>query len=336
QCSEEKPICRNCIRRGEECRFEVPHRQQPHHQPSALPQAPSPSSGLNMLDLELLHHFCTSTHATLSDDSLIRDLWRVRVVKLSFTCECAMLAILSLSALHLGHFSPSRRNALRETAISFHNRASNTATQLMDNLKEENTEGLFAFSILTIYFAFASSPSDGTWTYPPWMTLISGCKSFISISNNQILAGPFSCLMSKACQHLEAHNQVFRVDYVRDLRRLVDESVSDLDRRRIYNDALCALNQTFGVFYETQGQKDLVDIFYWVIRSEDFLPLLADKEQEALVIFAYFCVLLNKLSRQWWLDGWVNYLMDLIYSHLNEEHRTWIIWPMEELGWVPN
>lgn len=141
--------------------------------------------------------------------------------------------------------------------------------------------------------------------------------------------------MTKARLHLEAQNQVFQVDYVRDLRRLVDDSVSDLDRRRVYNNALYVLNQTFGVFYETPGQKDLVGIFYWVIMAEDFLPLFADREQEALVIFAYFCVLLNRLSGYWWLDGWVNYLMDLTYSHLNEEHRTWIIWPMEEVGWVP-
>jgi hypothetical protein len=63
--------------------------------------------------------------------------------------------------------------------------------------------------------------------------------------------------------------------------------------------------------------------------------LLADEEQDALVVLSYFCVLLNKLSRQWWLDGWVNHLMDKIYAALDEERRTWIIWPMEETGWLP-
>lgn len=105
-----------------------------------------------MLDLELLHNFCTSTYATLSDDPLIRDLWRVRVVKLCFICDYAMLALLSVSAMHLGRFSPDRRDLLREKAISYHNRASNLATQSMDNLNEENSQSLFAFSILTIYF----------------------------------------------------------------------------------------------------------------------------------------------------------------------------------------
>jgi hypothetical protein len=155
------------------------------------------------------------------------------------------------------------------------------------------------------------------------------------MANESILAGPFACMMRKASYHLAARDQVFQIDYVRDLRCLVTRSVEDEQRRRIYDTALDALNQTFGVFYEVSGQRDLVDIFSWVVLAEDFLPLLADEEQEALVVLSYFCVLLNKLSRQWWLDGWANDLMDKIYVALDEEHRTWMIWPMEEIGWLP-
>lgn len=145
------------------------------------------------------------------------------------------------------------------------------------------------------------------------------------MASERTLAGPFACTMKKATNHLAARDQVFQIDYVRDLRSLVTRSVEDEQRRRIYNTALDALKQAFGVFYEVAGQRDLVDIFSWVVLAEDFLPLLADEEQEALVVLSYFCVLLNKLSRQWWLDGWVNDLMDKIYVVLDEEHRTWII-----------
>lgn len=106
-----------------------------------------------MLDMELLHNFSTSTYATLSDDPLIRDLWRVRVVKLCFTCDYAMLALLSVSALHLAQFSPGRSDLLHERAIECHNKASSIATQHMSRLDEgSNSQCLFAFSIFTIYF----------------------------------------------------------------------------------------------------------------------------------------------------------------------------------------
>lgn len=176
---------------------------------------------------------------------------------------------------------------------------------------------------------------DDTSSYPQWMLLIGGCHGCLVMARGKILAGPFSCLMSKVNQHMTARNHDFLIDYVRDLRRLVKGSVGDADRRHIYDGALDALNQTFGVFYELPGQKDLIDIFSWVVLASSFLQLLADEEQEALVVFSYFCVLLNKLPKHWWLDGWVNNLMDKIYSSLDEEHRTWIIWPMGELGWIP-
>ncbi|KAM5376458.1 hypothetical protein ACJZ2D_005512 [Fusarium nematophilum] len=335
-CGEEKPICRNCQRRGDKCQFSInPFRPSPPGTPSPFPDPTSLSWSPDMLDMELLHNFCTSTFATLSDDPLIRDLWRVRVVKLCFSCDCAMLALLSVSALHLAQFSSRRIDLLRERAITCHNKASGIATKYMSNLDQDNTEGLFAFSILTIYFAFASPPVDETWSSPQWMVLIGGCKSFITMANGRILAGPFSCMMSKVTQRLAARDQIFQVDYVRDLRRLVQRWVNDKERRHIYESTLDALNQTFGVFYEIPGQKDLVDIFSWVVLVENFLPLLADEEQEALVVLSWVCVLLTKLSRQWWLDGWVNHLMGKIYSKLDEEHRTWIIWPMEETGWLP-
>lgn len=167
------------------------------------------------------------------------------------------------------------------------------------------------------------------------MVLIGGCTGFLGVSRDNLLSGPFSCLLTKARYGLETREQDFKVDYVQNLRCTIERSVGSSNRRSLYNNALDALNQTFGVFYEVPGQKDLVDVFSWVVLAQDFLPLLANEEQEALAILSYFCVLLHKLSCQWWLAGWVEHFMSKIYSSLDEEHRTWVIWPMEEIGWVP-
>ena len=80
----------------------------------------------------------------------------------------------------------------------------------------------------------------------------------------------------------------------------------------------------------------MVDIFYWVITAERFIPLLAQEEQVALVILAYYCVLLHQIPTRWWIEGWVEHLMTGIYGSLDETYRSWIVWPIEELGWVPN
>jgi hypothetical protein len=74
----------------------------------------------------------------------------------------------------------------------------------------------------------------------------------------------------------------------------------------------------------------------WTV-GKDFLPLLQGSRprQEAVSIFAHFLVMLRKLESQWWLEGWADNLMGKVWAVLDEEHRTWVNWPMEELSWVP-
>jgi hypothetical protein len=36
------------------------------------------------------------------------------------------------------------------------------------------------------------------------------------------------------------------------------------------------------------------------------------------------------------MEGWSIHLISGIYDSLDEEHRLWLRWPMEEIGWVPS
>ncbi|KAL5590389.1 hypothetical protein FOBRF1_013946 [Fusarium oxysporum] len=335
KCGEEKPVCAHCERRGEECHYTLPFHTRHYTSPASSPQASAAAPNLGLLDLELMHNFCTSTYATLSNDVAIRDLWRIRIVRLCLKCEYAMLAVLSVSALHLSYFSTERREFLRERAIVYHNQALSIAAPFIDTYNDSNAQELFAFSILTIYYSFAQTPEQEDGPYPPWAVLISGCTSFVSLGNSTLSLGPFSALLSKARRRFEIRKRVFETDYVQQLKVFIDETVTDPARHSIYQDALLALNQTFGVFYETDGDKDLVDIFSWIVPAKEFFEFVADEEPEALVVLSYFCVLLHKLPSQWWLTGWVHHIMTRIYASVGEKYLTYLVWPMEEIGWLP-
>lgn len=80
------------------------------------------------------------------------------------------------------------------------------------------------------------------------------------------------------------------------------------------------------------------DILVWQwTQGKDFLPLLetVPPPQEALVIFAYCLLVLRKLENQWWVEGWANHLMGKTWAWLDEEHRHWVGWATEEMGWIP-
>jgi hypothetical protein len=42
------------------------------------------------------------------------------------------------------------------------------------------------------------------------------------------------------------------------------------------------------------------------------------------------------LDSCWWMEGWATHLIAKIYHLLDEEHRLWIRWPIEEIGWIPS
>lgn len=114
---------------------------------------------LNMLDLQLMHHFATSTYATLFVHPPMRHFWRDQAVRIGLRCDYVMRAILAVSALHLAHHSPERRELYTSTALTYHRVASKGAMSLMTDVKEEDAGNLFVFSVLTIFFGSHSSYS---------------------------------------------------------------------------------------------------------------------------------------------------------------------------------
>lgn len=77
-------------------------------------------------------------------------------------------------------------------------------------------------------------------------------------------------------------------------------------------------------------------LLLWEV-SGDFIPLLkaSTPKQEALAIYAHFLILLKKLEQSWWLEGWATHMMERVWLSLDHQHRMWIQWAVEEIGWIP-
>jgi len=114
---------------------------------------------LPLLELELLHNFTTLTYSTLAADPGIRDFWRVTVVQLGLKCDYIMRAVLAISALHLAHHRPDRREYYLAKGVLFHQRASRSASSFFNSpygiSNLDDAVNLFLFSMLTLYFGTA-------------------------------------------------------------------------------------------------------------------------------------------------------------------------------------
>ncbi|PGH27221.1 hypothetical protein AJ80_01178 [Polytolypa hystricis UAMH7299] len=79
--------------------------------------------------------------------------------------------------------------------------------------------------------------------------------------------------------------------------------------------------------------KDWAAMFIWVTQlTEEFVALVKQKNVEALVITAYYAVLLGRVQNVWWLDGLGGGMIRAIALALGPEHLHLIEWPAQVLN----
>jgi hypothetical protein len=170
--------------------------------------------------------------------------------------------------------------------------------------------------------------------------LTRGTKGFIDLAGVPI-DGPFAPLFAHCINRYMLREGPEASDSsahpsLTDLGEVFAQRPLEEGLRQIYMTALKELKKSFGQAQACAAQYDLTDAFTWIfLVAEDLLPLLRTPTQEAVAIFAFFCVLLTKLDGHWWMQGWGRHLIAHAYGLLDEEGRLLIRWAVEEIGWVP-
>lgn len=177
--------------------------------------------------------------------------------------------------------------------------------------------------------------------FPDWTFLLSGACSLIKTLNSNAYQGLLTPLLTYAKERFFAARDDSRAhpEALDGLRQRVNGSGVSDDLLRIYNLAIDELRHPLSLALHDGGRgMDIMDVFVWkYFVSDEFLPLLRTPgaNQEAIVIYAHFCIVLKRLESQWWLQGWATHLISQAWELLDEDHKSWIQWPMEELGWAP-
>jgi hypothetical protein len=340
QCDEKRPSCGNCVRHGAHCDFALLVSRPL----DIVPVESVPS--INLLDLELLNNFTSSTCNTLSNDSGLRNIWKSAIVRRAISCEFVMRALLAVSATHIAQYRPSQRHHYLSHAMAYHDLASRKAVSLMEELLPENLEDLWIFSVLTMYFALGSPRNTdplplqlGDNILPEWIFLFNGVHQILQVLQLSSYAGILSPIMKHGGECWEAAHQPEHRDakVLHDLQALIDARAPDVKEREIYAHAIQELRcQLSYVLSSRSHELDIADAFVWhFAMAESFMPLLQQGKQEAVVIFAHSLVIFSTVNWSRWLNGWDTFLLARAWDVLDAEHRLWIQWPIEEIGWIP-
>ncbi|KAE8371817.1 hypothetical protein BDV26DRAFT_275302 [Aspergillus bertholletiae] len=367
KCGEEKPTCGNCRRHGVDCSFTLSshtkgsapndNRPSPHSQtitPISTPRvihSGSPNGGsqlqtatspeLHIPDLELLHHYTTSTAYTFSLHPLLQTFWRVEVPRIGFTAPYTLRAILAIAALHLAVLCPERRQFYVTQANTHHEAALKLATPEMANIGPDNSAPLFLLSALSSFISCAKPLKLGNFfllednNIADWLLLIRGTGTILDFADESLKTGPLASMFAVRDQH-QNFQTCRRHHILEELRQLILDEAQDQSMVHLYIGTLDEMNRSFIMCFEYHLRLETADVFVWLMRVPyDFLVLLKNYEPLALVILAYFCVLLHQLEWMWCIKGWSTHLLSQIYDQLSPTHRVWIRWPIEQIGFLP-
>jgi hypothetical protein len=274
-------------------------------------------------------------------------MWRVIAPQLGFVHHFVMRGILALSALHLAHSRPSHRDKFISQAIMHHQAGLIAVTPILPNITKENCSAVYLFSTVTFLLTLASprKPGDllvmGESGIAEWLTLFRGVQVIVSSFHEDLksgILGPMFSLGERRSRTRDEQSESSEENHhLGLLRYVIRENVIDQHLFDIYMAAIDQLQKSLAVaysgIYHTLESSD-VFIFLFCV-SEEYLLLLKDRTQESLAVFAHFCIIAKRLENNWWAEGWSGHLMSQIYALLDAEHRLWIRWPMEEIGWLP-
>lgn len=298
--------------------------------------------------MELLHHYTTSTHLTITQEPLARNFWRVNIPQMGFSTPYILRGLLSLSALHLARFRPDRKDFYIAQAFLHHNAALPMVAPLITNISLENCVQLFIFSTITNYFAFAKPRDDDDFLLSnndsrlDWLFLFRGIRALMEAQGEMIHQSEISILFESGIQlHKSWLSYDFDNEAFKELEANIRCSLGGHDTEENMSTLLVVvkdLKRSFAVVYNgnSSDENKTRGIFVWLFKvHNNYINLVAQGNSEALCVLAFFCVLLRRLEFIWWIEGWGLHLVERIYLRLNPTYKLWIRWPIEEIGWVP-
>ncbi|KAL9137357.1 MAG: hypothetical protein Q9175_001429 [Cornicularia normoerica] len=371
KCDEVRPRCSNCEKHSISCDFsshgpksastsspqEHRHRNSdaksiPSMQGSSTDHSPalllsqqslfdgprSQQSPLQMVELELLHHFTTETCYTLSDRSESHELWRVTVPQVAFQYDFLMRGILAISALHLSFLRPERQTYWGHVAAKQQDSALSSFRKIMTNMDESNCDAFFALSSLIVVYGFESpknSDSLGMFNYngqdsDEWLPLIRGVNSIIISVWPWIKNGRLNGLLH---DHIQEPPQTelpsVLSEQLTHLENMCDGASGGPEAVNAYKAALESLRASFVRMNNRPTYECEVSIaFLWpVMIPQEFITMLNEKRPEALVLLAHYCVILHHLNDYWWMRGWAMHIINNIHRELDENWLYFIQWP---------
>ncbi|KAK4235825.1 hypothetical protein C8A03DRAFT_17468 [Achaetomium macrosporum] len=297
-----------------------------------------------VFDLELLHHFTTSAYRTFmlnpTKEGTDR-LWQIEIPRQGFVHVYLLHQILAVSSYHLAHLHPENRQAYTLRASQHQNAGIRRMRTALSHITPTNCHALFVASSLLFVGSLAAWSTSGTSEGPTVddlvdvLILVKGIGSVLDSSQELLRSGPLSELFFQRAGAEQANPALDRVVLaVGDFLVEIAETESDSCVRAVIH---AAAYRFVSVIRDALLKAPIAEyrvLLAWPIHmADELIPLLRQRNQAALALLSYYCVVLHSAALQgyWFMQGWApGVIRDIAGSATGpwKRHSAWA------LGWI--
>lgn len=243
----------------------------------------------------------------------------------------------ALTAQHLAYCRPMRREEYDAIADRHYESALAKLTPELAKISSANCDAILLSVQLICFVNWAKGPHLGEYLAfgsqggSDWLIMFRGIRTTLDgFGRDQFLRTHVPATRSKS-RPLIALNEPTgyqeRLSELRDHVRFMTSSAEAVQ-------AVDILAECYNSRYAGSDSEYHV-VFAWLYRLPDtFLDQLQQRYSVALIVYAYFVVLMHEMERFWYMQGWTRHIMKGIFETLPVEHKVWIKWPMAQIGWI--
>ena len=247
-----------------------------------------------------------------------------------------MYQILAFSALHLGLHRLQRPEYYHALATTLQSKAIAGFNEILPQVNASNCLDVLLFSHLIAFHVFrdifGSLKEDDFNTF---MEALVGCIKLLQGINVVIRSwwevlrqSELGAIMDEA----EEARLIQKESYGEclPLRDLIDEADLSSPSIDACSEALNKLQEFFDIenAYPEDRSSSANNLFGWLITASDkYTELLLHRRQEALVLLAYFSVLLHRRRRSWVVGDAGQRLLQSITTYVGNSWEPFLAWP---------
>ncbi|KAL2446264.1 hypothetical protein ABEF95_008825 [Exophiala dermatitidis] len=335
--------------------------------PAGSPPLPELYYRVHSVDAELMVQWTDMTAMNMCSAASRADptyaYWAFDVPRLGLEHPFILHLIYAFTGFHLDHIRKLTGQAPKYRDLSAAHFATGLSefNKVLPTLDDSNRHAFGLAGVLVCFCAFADGPSSSAGygqacsatgsdgQVVPWLSLIHGVrtlKSNESSSPSDRPPQPQSQSQTnddnstrEVLADISMLNVVPRIDWEEPLRQLHDYIL--LSSRSSSAPCLVKAFENLVLVYEaTFGRKDGTNrappkhryVFVWLYTlADEFVNHLLRKEPLALLLLAYYAVLIRTMEHRWFMQGWAEYLLMSVRGLVGEELARWLVWPENQV-----